>query len=81
MFPQTNVDLSVSNRDSNTPDIQHDSWWISLVQMLKVTGPAGLLFGLHCQYPTTLHSNCSTLRDGLGGTQCVNSAVRRTRIT
>ena len=37
-----------------------------LVQPLKVTGPTGLHFGLLCQEPTTLCSNCSTLRDGLG---------------
>ena len=48
----TTVDRSVSNRDCNTPDIQLDSWWISLV--------------LLCQEPTTLCSNCSSPRDGLG---------------
>jgi len=77
----TTVDWKASNRDCNTPDIQLDSWWISLVQPLKVTGLAGLHFGFLCQEPTTLCSNCSTLWDGLGGTQRVNSPVSRTRIT
>ena len=64
-----------------TPDIQLDSWWINLVQPLKVTGPMGLHFGLLCQKPTTLRSNCSTPKDGLGGMQCAISPVCRTRIT
>ena len=67
--------------DSNTLDIQLNSWWISLVQLLKVTGPVGLLFGLLCQEPTTIPSNCSTPKDGLGGMQCINSPEKRTRIT
>ena len=74
------VDWRVSNRDSNTPDVQLDSWWISLVQPLKVTDPAGLYFGLLSQQRTTLRSNCSILRDGLGGTQWVNSPESRMRI-
>ena len=74
-------DWRVSNRDCNTPDIQLDSWWISLVQPLKVTGPAGLHFRLLCQEPNTLCSNCSTPRVGLGGTQCANFPVSRMRIT
>ena len=63
------------------PDIQLSSWLISRVQPLKVTGPAGLHFGLLCQEPTTLHSNCSSPRDGLCGTLCANSPVSRMRIT
>ena len=62
--------------DNHTPDIQIESWWINRVQSLKVTGPVGLQFGLLCQEHTTLRSNCSTPRDGLGGTQCVNSPVK-----
>ena len=77
----TTVDWRVSNRDCNTSDVQLDSWWISLVQPLKVTGPAGLHFGILCQEPIFLCSNCSTPRDGIGGTQCMNSPVSRTRIT
>ena len=61
----TIVDWRVSNRDCNTLDVQLDSWWIRLVQPLKVTGPAGLHFRLLCQEPTTLCSNCSAPRDGL----------------
>jgi len=49
-----------------SPDIHLDIWWMSLVQLLNVTGPAGLHFVLLCQEPTTLYYNCSTLRDGLG---------------
>ena len=37
------VDWRVSNRDSNTPEIQLNSWWVSLVQPLKVTGSMDLL--------------------------------------
>ena len=62
----TTVDWRVSNGDSNTPYIQLNSWWISLVQPLKLSGPTGLHFGLLCQDPTTLCSNCCTPRDGLG---------------
>ena len=72
----TTVDWRVSNSYCNTTDIQLDSWWISLVQPLKVTGPAGLQFGLLCQEPPTLCSNCSTPRDGLGGKQCTNSPCK-----
>ena len=62
----TTVDWRVSSSYYNTPDVQLDSWWISLVQLLKVTGPADLHFGLLCQEATTLCSNCSTPRDALG---------------
>ena len=62
----TTVGWRVNNRDCNTPDVQLNRWWISLVQPLKGTGPAGLHFGLLFQEPTTLCSNCSTPRDGLG---------------
>ena len=40
------VDWRVSNRDSNITDVELNKWWVSLVQLLKVTGPAGLHFGL-----------------------------------
>ena len=56
------VDWRVSNRDSNTPDILLNSWWVILVQPLKVTSTAGLHFRLFCQEHTTLLSYCSTLR-------------------
>ena len=75
------VDWRVSNRNSNTPDIQLNSYWVSLVQPLKVIGPAGFHFRHLWQEPTTLCSNSSTPRDGLGGTHCTNSPVSRTRIT
>ena len=74
------VDWRVRNRDSHTPDIQLNSWWISRVQPLKLTGSVGLHFGFLFQEPNTLHSNFSTPRDGFGGTQCVNSPGTRTRI-
>ena len=61
----TAVDWSVSNRESNTPDIQLDSWWISLVQPLKATGTAGLHFGLLWQEPTTHCSNYSPPKNGV----------------
>ena len=38
----TTFDWMVSNRDGNTPDIQLNSWWISLLQPLKVTVPVCL---------------------------------------
>ena len=59
-----------------TPNIQINSWWVSLVQPFNVTGPAGLHFGLLCQAPIILLSNCSIPRDRLGGMQCMNSSVR-----
>ena len=66
--------------DCNTPDIQHNSWWISLAQPLNVTGPAGLHFRLLCQEPTTLRSNSSAPRNTLGGTQCTDFPGSRIRI-
>ena len=46
--------------DISTPDVQLDIWWISLVQLLKVTGAVCLHFRLFCQEPTTLCSHCNT---------------------
>ena len=48
-----------------TPGIQFNSWWISLVEPLKVIGTVGLHFQILCQEPTTFCSNCSTPRDRL----------------
>ena len=55
------VDLRISNRDCNTPDIQLDSRWISLVHPLKVTGPAGLHLRLLCQEPPIIQPGPATL--------------------
>ena len=58
----TTVDWRVSNSDCNTPDIQLDSWWISLVQPLKVTGPADLHFVRGISYsPRAFPDRVSTL--------------------
>ena len=75
------VDWRVCKRDSKPLTPNSIAGWNSLVQLHKVAGPAGLHVGLLCEEPTTLRSNCSTLRDGLGGTQGTNSPVSRTRIT